>query len=323
MIETPRAPAAPVIAPPIQPPARSVRSPKVFRGAPPTELALDEKAATVEPPKLWVPVIPAERKRALLELHQQVAEKWTQNLRASSRQGDKIKLAGFTFESADRLAAEQTDGSSVTLFAADGTRMAGCVLVSASLSAYFASYKVEIDKPDNSSPSVVRLTRLETMVARGAIEGLVTQLIECYGRAGIPNLKSTGRDEGLKSTPLFGSQDYLAVCRYGLGDPEKELSVTVALNIDLVDAIRVNPTITRAPVASPRVGRFAEAVPVEATIVLGSWRVPVGELAGLKLGDEIVLPAGDDAWLEVAGIPIRAVRVEVDGVTLRGYLRGT
>jgi hypothetical protein len=292
-----------------------------LRGAPPTELTPGEKTAAVEPPKLWLPVIRAERKQALLELHRELAETWTQDLRGSLRQGDQIKLSAFTFESADQLAVEQARGDSATLFAAEGTRMAGCVLVNGPLTAYFARCGIRIDEPQGASTDLARLTRLETMVARQAMERLVNQLTECYGRAGIAHLKSTSRGEGLKGTPLFGSQDYLAVFRYAIGDPEQKLNMTVAVNIDLVDAIRGHRPVIRAPVGSARIERFAAAVPVRAIIVLGSWSVPLVELAVLKAGDEIIMPEGDDASLEVAGIPIRAMRIEVAGPTIRAHVR--
>jgi hypothetical protein len=321
MIEAPRVPSAAAIVPPIPQSVRRYRPQvQVFKGALPEVLTPGEDHPAPERPMLWIPVIPAERKRAMIELHRTVAETWTQGLRGTLRPGDQIKLSGFTFESFERLAGEQMGGAMASLFAVEGTRMAGCVLVSARLAACFA--RCDVEGAPGEAGSTTRLTRLETAMARRAIDSLVSQLGDCYARAGISPLKGTGRGEELKDTPLFGQQDYLAIFRYGIGAAELGLSLTVAVNVELAGACRAEPVAMRAARGSARVGRLAAAVPVEAQIVLGSWTVPLAELAALAPGDEVVLPAGDDARLEVAGIEVRALRVEVTGATLRAHLRG-
>jgi hypothetical protein len=157
---------------------------KVFRGAPPTEIAAGEKSPLLEPPKVWLPVIPAERKRALLELHRAAAEAWTHDLRGTLRHGDQIRLSAFTFESASQLVAEQTAEASAWLFVVDGTRRAGCVLVGAPLTAHLARGGIEIKAAQTADTGGARLTRLETMIARRAIDRIVGHLSECYARAG-------------------------------------------------------------------------------------------------------------------------------------------
>jgi hypothetical protein len=160
------------------------------------------------------------------------------------------------------------------------------------------------------------------MIARRAIDRIVGHLSECYVRAGIGPLKSTGgRGEKLKDTPLFGPQDYLAVFRYVIGDPERSLSLAVAVNVELAGAISRHPATLREPAGSARVKRLAAALPVKAVIVLGGWSVPLFELAALVPGDEIVLPEGEDARMEVEGVQFRCLRIEVAEGSLRAHLR--
>lgn len=317
MIETYRVPNGAVIAPTIPPAARTFRpQPKVFRGAPPTELEPGEKTALAEQRRVWLPVIPAERKRALLELHRALAEAWTAELGSSLRRGEEVRLSGLTFETTDQLAAKQADGSSAVLLGVEGTRMAGCVLVGGRLLARLARPGIETEA-DETTGGGSHLTRLETTIARRAIAQLVAQFSASYARAGVGTLRASARGEGLTDTPLFGPQDYLAVFRYTIGEAEHDLSLTVAVNLELVRAVRADPGAARDASGSVRVRQLAAAVPVQAAIVLGGWRVPLSELAALAAGDELILPEGDEARLEVAGVAIRRVRIEVAGATMR------
>ena len=52
-------------------------------------------------------------------------------------------------------------------------------------------------------------------------------------------------------------------------------------------------------------------LPIDVEVVLGSWKVPIGELLRLRAGDKIVLPDGEDAWLTARGVRIRRADVEV------------
>jgi hypothetical protein len=56
---------------------------------------------------------------------------------------------------------------------------------------------------------------------------------------------------------------------------------------------------------------------VAAAIVLGGWTVPMAELAALKPGDDLLLPDGGDAWLEVEGLRLCPLGVELTGPILR------
>ena len=55
----------------------------------------------------------------------------------------------------------------------------------------------------------------------------------------------------------------------------------------------------------PRSSSVVRRLPIEVEVVLGSWKAPIAELMRLRVGDRIVLPDGEDAWLAGA----RCVRI--------------
>jgi hypothetical protein len=271
-----------------------------------------------EKAQLWLPVIPALRQRALLELHRAAAPAWSQGLRRRLRRGDRVNFEGFSFESCARLAAAQTAGGIVTLFAVESTRIAGAMIVNAPLAAYFAGrYPVDA-AAERDSAGVPALTQLETALALHALDEVLQQVKQLYAGAQVGPVKKVGSGP-LSETPLFSPDDYLAVFRYAIGDAESSLSLTVAANAELIGAIHVESERSHGPTSSLHVARLAATAPLRAAIVLGGWRVSIGELAALKPGDELVLPDGADAWLETAGLRVRRLRVEVAGAALRAY----
>ena len=52
-------------------------------------------------------------------------------------------------------------------------------------------------------------------------------------------------------------------------------------------------------------------LPLEVEVVLGSWKAPIAELMRFRVGDRIVLPDGEDAWLAARGVRIRRAAVEI------------
>jgi len=301
------------------------RGPRVFTGAPPTEITPGAAPAPGENPNLWMPVILAARRHALLELHRRAAAAWTQGLRGRLRRGDALRFNGFSLESSARLAATPAVGGLASLFTIADTRIAGGVIASARLAAYFVGrYPESKPNPQSTDDAAIsvdgeRLTPLETAVARRALEELVSQLGKLYAAAQIGSLKSVGRGMALAETPLLGQADYLAVFHYSIGAAASGLNLTVIANLELIDAMRAEPAAIPAWSSSARVARLAAAIPVRAAIVLGGWRVSLGELAALRPGDQIVLPDGADAWLEAARIRLRPIRVEVAGQVARAY----
>ena len=306
MIQAPRIPASTGRALPPQPAAGRFRPrTRVLKGALPVEVAPRENPPPKpSSPRVWLPTLPPALKQSWLEVHGAVAEAWSRELSSCLGNGDKVRLRGLSFATLEELQTAGASGGVINGFIA-GERKAGWMIVNAPLVRALGQ-----NGSGAGAAAEAPLTRLETIMSLRTVERLLRHMNDCYLRGGLGAVKSSGRSESLKDSPWLGPDDYLASFRYTVGDPGRNRAITVAINEALVTSIKPGPSNEAKSGPSAQLQRAAAAAPLEAAIVLGHWRVPLSELAQLAPGDEIVLPAGDDARLEVAGRRLRYLKVK-------------
>jgi len=260
--------------------------------------------------ELWRPVIRAERRRALEQIHHDLAAEWSRDLLERLDHADPVRFEGIGLEDFARF-GESCQAVQVVFFAIERTPIAGVLALGSDLARHLVDARFGSPAPQPAAANT--FSRLEMGLVRQTLDQLVERLGDAYARAGIGRLRVTRVCEQLGDMLLFAPDDCLIVFRFRVGEQGSPLKLSIAANTDLMKMVKELAPASRRARASERLVRTCREIPIDARVVLGAWRARLREVAGLKPGDSIVLPDGADAWLEANGIRIGRVKVEVDG----------
>lgn len=263
--------------------------------------------------QLSQPIIRPERRAALVRLHQHVAKSWNLALVDFLPHGTGVEFEGLGFESFAEQSAASPEISGNTIFAIEGTDIGGFLLLSPELAHTFVETRLAMAPMPVDRDTQAPFTRLEAAIIREALNLMVDRLGAAYLAAEVGKIVATRHCDQLKDTMLFSPEDYLVVLRFRLGGGSSALRATVATGAGIVNLVRNFAVGDDAGRRSPRVARVLGSLPVEVDLVLGSWIVTLDELSALKPGDSILLPGGDDAWLEASGVELRRVQASLKG----------
>ena len=232
-------------------------------------------------------------------------------MREHLREGDSFSFEGLSLETFRALSAQPEAGSVAAQFTFEEQRIDGFVRADAHLAAYLAHACFNAKAPPTDEGNPAPLTRLESVMAGRAITNLTRHLGEVYAGAGLGRMRSAMAGARMGDAGQFNPDDFMVVFRYQLGDPERGMHLTIATGTGLLAAMREDQSATKKAPESTEHKQMAVAVPVMAAIVIGVWTVSLAELAQVRVGDEIVLPDGDDAWIASGGVRLQAARVEL------------
>lgn len=272
--------------------------------------ANSQPSSTAQPYELWRPVIRAERRRALERIHHELAAQWSRILQGWLDQAEPVEFEGVGFENFGRF-SEACKCAQVAFFAVERTPVAGMLTLGVDLAHRLIESR--LGAPAQGEGTTASFSRLEAVLLRQALDLLVEQLGDAYARAGVGRLEVTRVCEQLGDMLLFLPDDYLITFRFRVGQPDSPLKLSIAANVDLISLVKEIAPAARAKRSSEQVSRIAAEIPIGVRVVLGAWRTPLAEIAGLGQGDSIVLPGGEDAWLEVHGRRLCRVRVGIEG----------
>jgi flagellar motor switch protein FliM len=185
--------------------------------------------------------------------------------------------------------------------------------VSGALAAFLVSARLGL-KPSADDKMAQSFTRIETAIAHETARGLLSRLRDAYAAANLGSISNVRECERLADNFLFGPDEYLALLKFRVSAPRETLQLLVGLSGDVVRAMSAHHAAT-APKAHRRedVVSAIRQLPIDVDVVLGSWRVQLGELVQLRPGDKIVLPDGEDAWLAARTVRIRRARIAIAG----------
>ena len=224
----------------------------------------------------------------------------------------RFEFEALGFEVFRDFNAHQDEGSQVVVFAIERAQVAGFLLLSRAVARVLVDARLGI-KPSANQQSKPTFSRIETGVMREAIRAMLARLSETYDGTGLGRVGAVRDCERLDDSLMFAPEDYLAVLRFRIGAASDGLRVTVALSSNAINAVHENPHLASASRDARELERIAGQLPVKVDVVLGAWKTSIRELERLRPGDQIVLPDGEDGWLAVDDVRLRAGRIQFSG----------
>jgi flagellar motor switch protein FliM len=260
--------------------------------------------------RAWLPIIQTQRRHTLWQLHQQLAAEWSQRMRDFLHHNDQFTFGGMRFETFGDLAAHDSELPSAAVFASEANRLTGLLMLNPGLSRYLVDRRLGA-KPKNEDGRAASFTQLEYYVLRSALDELLASVGATYGTAGLGSIKPMRRGIALGDMQLFTPDIYLIEFHYRVAEPQDGLVLTLATNVELLNAVKDAPTAIRRA-ENPAVRQALAAAPLNVEVVLGTWNATIDELRNLRAGDEIILPDGAEAWLSAGGIRLGSVTVKME-----------
>jgi hypothetical protein len=269
-------------------------------------------ASGAEPPRkyeLWRPIIQPRRRAIFERLHGRVAESWSHSMHSYLPGDDRFEFEALGFEVFRDFNAGHQQGAQVVVFAIEAAQVVGFLLLDDVVARTLVDSRLGIRQLPSAPDAKPFFTRIEAGVVREAIRGLLARLSETYLEVGLGSIGATRECERLGDTLMFAPEDYLAVLRFRIGAAADRLRIIVALSSNAINAVREVPLVAPVRKASA-LEEIAGQLPVNVDVVLGTWKSCVRELRRLRPGDQIVLPDGEDGWLDANNVRIRKGRIQ-------------
>ena len=270
-------------------------------------------AATERAYDLCHPVIRPGRRRALEEIHHSVAARWSELLSDALPDGGAIVFEAIGIETFGQFVESVPADAQVSNFELERTSAGGFLVIDGTfLRALVDARMGGACALDAADAQARPFTRLESVIVRELQCALVDALAPIYRARGLGAPASVHHGEPLGDNLLLSPDDRMVLFRFGLDSGAQRHVITVGAKVAIVEAVEAASPDGRAQV-SPTIAKCAAELPVEIDLVLGSWDVPLEDLAALAPGEVIVLPEGDDAWLASGTVELRRVHVSVSG----------
>lgn len=270
--------------------------------------------------ELGRPIIRREQRIALERVHTAIAQVWSDSMAEYLPRGAGLEFEGLDFGSFASVTIDHNPCAQAAMFSVGPESFTGFLMMSGSLAKFLVTNRLGLKSATDNA--TVPLTRIETSIARETIRAMLVRLRDEYTSAGLGSIANVRECESLADSSAFAPDDYLALLGFRMSGLDDEMHVLIGLSASVVNALS-QPGIGGGEASDNR-GAIIDAVaqlPIDVDIVLGSWKVPLGELLSLRAGDRIVLPEGEDAWLAAHGIRLRRASVEITQTGARAEIR--
>ena len=274
-----------------------------------TRTAESHSAAAPQRYELWRPVIGSEDRGALERIHQELAAEWSRSPLERGDDGGAVAFEGFGFEDFGHF-GKTVRAAQIAFLAIEDTPVVGMLMLGIDLARDLVDTRLGAPAPAEGEP--VSFSPLEIGLLHQVLNQLAERLAEVYGREGIGKLKVTRVGEQIDDLRLFAPDDCLIAFRFRVGEKGSALRLSIAASLEMIELVKKLAGASRPAPGSQAVARIVREIPVRTRVILGSWRVPIREVALLKRGDSIVLPDGADAWLEAEGVRLGRVKIGID-----------
>jgi len=271
--------------------------------------------ASVETPirkyELGRPIIRREQRLTFEAIHRAIAQTWSESM-ADFLQGNvKLQFEGLDFGAFSSVAVDESPSAQIVLFSIASTPINGFMMLSGALAQFLVGGRLAMGSAPEDQ-SATRFTRIEGAIARETTRSMLGRLGEAYAVAGLGAVANIRECDDLADSFLFEPDESLALLRFRISGTGKDLSLLIALSGSIVAALAEHqPTVVTDGDTRAAIIDVVRRLPIEVEVVLGSWRASIAELMRLQVGDRIVLPDGEDAWLAARSIRIRPASIEI------------
>jgi hypothetical protein len=283
-------------------------------------------------PQNGQPWIHPRRRQMLLQMHQQLASEWSEQMREYLCKGDQFRFCSLDFESYGQCPELACEPAYSIVFSFDSSPVIGVIGFSEKLARYLVDRQLgetlstqQFERPaakrnDGDLQHPAPFTRLESALLKKSLVLILKKLGTVYAAAGLGLPKPIDQAGRVYANLGVLPDEPLVVFRYMVGNAETPRNLFIACTMRLVDAVQDAPRSSRPGNDSMLLA--ATTAPLDVKLVLGNWNVMIEELSGLQCGDEIILPDGTDAWLTADSIPVKRVRVKLNDDRIAIALKG-
>ncbi|HXW84653.1 MAG TPA: FliM/FliN family flagellar motor switch protein [Candidatus Binataceae bacterium] len=268
-------------------------------------------AAAAAANRPWQPFIRPEQRTTLEQIHRRAGALWNQAIGEFLPKGSEVELEDLQVGPFAQLV---TGSMEVSLSAA--FELNRDIRGQLGFDAALAQLLLDAPLPGQASAPAAQsrpFSKIEQSVLRRVLERLQRQLGVAYQEAGIGALVSAKEQPQADGRGLFGPDDSVMVATYKVSDRTSRAGITIVAGSGIVAAVPHPAEKVERRRGSIDVANAVALLPIDLDVVLGTWVVSLQDLGALKIGDSIVLPDGDDAWLEARGVRLMDAQAKVGG----------
>ncbi len=186
-----------------------------------------------------------------------------------------------------------------------------------------ARAKSVVRAPLGSAIASESFSLFETAIARETLRTVIATLGEVYRGTGLGRIGGVHECERMADGLGFNSGESVARMRFRVTAPHDELRLIVALSSNVIRALPEDGALGGQPAGKGSTARAVAKLPIDADVVLGSWELPISDLAELRAGDTIVLPEGDQGWIAARGVSIWLAQIQLNGKSIGVEIKGS
>jgi len=285
-----------------------------------TATVIANEAAPIRKYELGRPIIRREQRIAFERIHRAVAQTWSDSMREYLPSDTALEFEGLDFDAFSSVSIDDNPCARIALFSIASTPVTGFLMMTGALAKFLVRSRLGL-KSATDDKADAPFTRIETAIARETTRAMLVRLGEAYATAGLGSIGNIRECDDLADSFLFTPEESLALLKFRMSARGEELRLLIALSGSVVTALSEHHPAVEEGNGRNAIVNVVRRLPIDVEVVLGSWKVPIGELLRLRAGDRIVLPDGEDAWLTARGVRIRRVGVEVSATGLSVEIR--
>jgi len=286
-----------------------------------TATVIANEAAPTRKYELGRPIIRREQRIAFEGIHRAVAQTWSDSMREYLPSDTALEFEGLDFDAFSSVSIDGSPCAQIALFSIASTPVTGFLMMTGALAKFLVRSRLGL-RSATEDEADAPFTRIETAIARETIRALLVRLGDAYATAGLGSIGNIRECDDLADSFLFAPEESLALLKFLMSAGGEELRLLIGLSGSVVNALSEHhPAEVAEGNGRNAIVSVVRRLPIDVEVVLGSWKVPIGELLRLRTGDKIVLPDGEDAWLTARGVRIRRVGVEVSATGLSVEIR--
>jgi flagellar motor switch protein FliM len=277
-------------------------------------LNLEPKPETaVRKYELGQPFVRHEQRLAFEAIHRAVAQTWSDAMTRQLPSAAAIELESVEFATFSTVSLDLSPCAQLAMFAIESTPISGFLMMSGAPAKFMVSGRLGL-KATPAGKTAAPFTRIEASVARETMRGLLVRLGEAYRAASVGKVHNIRYCDSGADTFVFAPEEPLALLTFSLGSAGADSRILLGLSSSILGSMADHqPAVMAQCDGRESVAGAVRRLPIEIDIVLGSWTVPLRELLRLKVGEKIVLPDGEDAWLSARGVRLRSANIEISG----------